>query len=64
MTAFDLDFFLGLPRVDSLVLSPDGDRLVARVASVAPDGKRFRGSLFELDPAGSSPPRRLTRSAA
>jgi dipeptidyl aminopeptidase/acylaminoacyl peptidase len=60
---FDLDRFLALPRVSGLTLSPDGDRLVATVATVAPDGKRFVTSLWELDPGGRRQPRRLTRSA-
>jgi dipeptidyl aminopeptidase/acylaminoacyl peptidase len=61
--AYDLDSFLSLPRVDGLALSPDGTRLVTSVATVAPDGKKFLGALWELDPKGTAPPRRLTRSA-
>lgn len=60
---FDLDLFLTIPRLTELVLSPDGTRLVATVASVAPDAKRFASSLWELDPEGEGEPRRLTRSA-
>jgi dipeptidyl aminopeptidase/acylaminoacyl peptidase len=63
VTAFDLDFFLGLPRVSGLALSPDGSRLVTSVATVAPDGTRFASALWQLDPAGRAAPRRLTRSA-
>src|SRR5207249_4006615 len=63
MTAFDLDAFLSLVRVDGLALSPDGFRLATSVAAVAPDGKRFLTGLWQLDPQGSTPPRRLTRSA-
>src|SRR6058998_2767907 len=63
MTAFDLDTFLSLGRVDGLALSPDGSRLVTSVATVSPDGKRFLTALWQLDPQGSMPPRRLTRSA-
>ncbi|MGH2721776.1 MAG: TolB family protein, partial [Actinomycetota bacterium] len=61
--AYDLDLFLSLPRVEGLALSPDGRRLVTSVATVAPDGKKFLGALWELDPRGEAPPRRLTRSA-
>ncbi len=61
---FDVDHLLELPRVSGLALSPDGCRLVATVATVAPDGKSFVTSLWELDPGGRSQPRRLTRSAA
>lgn len=61
--AFDLDRFLALPRVSGLLLSPDGQRLVATVATVAPDRKRFVSAVWELDPSGRRQPRRLTRSA-
>ena len=63
VTAFDLDAFLALPRVSGLALSPDGSRLVTSVATVAPDGTKFASALWQLDPAGQAPPRRLTRSA-
>jgi dipeptidyl aminopeptidase/acylaminoacyl peptidase len=63
MTSFDLDTFLALPRVSGLALSPDGSRLVTSVGTVAPDGTRFQSALWQLDPAGEAPPRRLTRSA-
>jgi dipeptidyl aminopeptidase/acylaminoacyl peptidase len=63
VTAFDLDTFLALPRVSGLALSPDGSRLVTSVATVAPDGTKFASALWQLDPAGEAPPRRLTRSA-
>ena len=63
MTAYDLDSFLALPRVSGLALSPDGSRLVTAVATVAPDGTKFVSALWQLDPAGEAPPRRLTRSA-
>src|SRR4029450_6681658 len=60
---FDLDHYLSFPRVAGLVLSPDGGRLVTSVATPGPDGKKFTSALWELDPAGQAPPRRLTRSA-
>jgi dipeptidyl aminopeptidase/acylaminoacyl peptidase len=60
---FDLDYYLSLPRVGGLAISPDGRRLVTSVAAPAPDGKKFRTALWELDPAGQAAPRRLTRSA-
>ena len=63
MTAFDLDAFLARPRVSGLALSPDGSRLVTSVSTVAPDGTKFQSALWQLDPAGETPPRRLTRSA-
>jgi dipeptidyl aminopeptidase/acylaminoacyl peptidase len=60
---FDLDHYFRLPRVSGLILSPDGRRLIATVATATPDGKRFVNALWELDPEGERAPRRLTRSA-
>jgi len=60
---YDLDRFLALPRVADLHLSPDGTRIAATVQTVAADGKRFAGAVWELDPTGRRAPRRLTRSA-
>jgi dipeptidyl aminopeptidase/acylaminoacyl peptidase len=59
---FSLDAFNGLPRVNGLVLSPDGSRLVLPVQTLAPDGTRFVSSLWELPADGSAPARRLTFS--
>lgn len=56
-----MDDYLAVPRVTSLVLSPDGTRLVATVQALGPDGKRYVTSLWQIDPAGG-PPRQLTRS--
>jgi dipeptidyl aminopeptidase/acylaminoacyl peptidase len=60
---FDLDAYVGLPRVDGLWLSPDGGRLVVAVAT--PDRKkaRYTTALWEVDPDGVRPARRLTRSS-
>lgn len=63
MSSFDFDHFLGLPRLAGLRLSPDGTRLVATVQQPAPDGKKMRSAIWQLDPTGSRAPRRLTRSA-
>jgi dipeptidyl aminopeptidase/acylaminoacyl peptidase len=62
-TSFDLETFLRQPRLSGLALSPDGQRLVVGVSSVAPGGTRFRTALWKVDPDGGSPPRQLTRSA-
>ena len=62
--SFDLETFLAQPRLAGLALSPDGDRLVVGVATPAPDGKRFKTALWQLDPTGGADPRRLTRSAS
>ena len=60
----DLDAFAALPRLAGLALSPDGTRLVTTVATLTADATRWRGSLWEVDPAGQRPARRLTRGAA
>jgi dipeptidyl aminopeptidase/acylaminoacyl peptidase len=58
----DLDGFVALPRVAGLWLAPDGQRLVVGVST--PDAKKnkFVSALWEVDPAGERPARRLTRS--
>ncbi|GAA4588183.1 dipeptidyl aminopeptidase/acylaminoacyl peptidase [Actinoplanes octamycinicus] len=58
----DLDAYVALPRITGLRLSPDGRRLVVGVST--PDRKRNRyvTALWEVDPAGARPARRLTRS--
>lgn len=60
----DLDAFLALPRVAGLALSPDGSRLVTSVATLGPDATKHVTALWEVDPAGERPARRLTRSRA
>ena len=60
----DFDHFVALPRLSGLRLSPDGSRLVVAVATPAPDGKKLRTALWQLDPEGDAAPHRLTRSAA
>ncbi|MFF3559263.1 alpha/beta fold hydrolase [Streptomyces sp. NPDC002574] len=58
----DLAAFIALPRVSSLALSPDGTRLVTAVQELSGDRTRFIGALWEVDPSGERPARRLTRS--
>lgn len=58
----DLEHYNEIPRVETLTLSPDGGRLVATVATLSVDRKKFVTSLWEIDPAGDREPRRLTRS--
>ncbi|HZV27678.1 MAG TPA: S9 family peptidase, partial [Acidothermaceae bacterium] len=60
----NLDDYNALPRIDRLVLSPDGTRLVCSVQSLSSDRTTFQTSLWEVDPDGVRPARRLTRSAA
>jgi dipeptidyl aminopeptidase/acylaminoacyl peptidase len=59
----DLDAYVALPRLGGLWLSPDGRRLVVGVAT--PDRKkaRYTTALWEVDPDGVRPARRLTRSS-
>ncbi len=59
---FTFDSMLRLPRLSSLRLSPDGRRLVVAVGRVAPDEKKMATSVWQVDPAGVEPARRLTRS--
>ncbi|GAB3346582.1 S9 family peptidase [Modestobacter lapidis] len=56
--------FVALPRLAGLALSPDGSRLVTTVATLGPDGTRWQPALWELDPAGARPARRLTRGGS
>ncbi len=58
-----LDDFVAVPRVGGLALSPDGNRLVASVAELSSDRTRHISALWEIDPHGIRPARRLTRSA-
>ena len=59
----DLDHYVAIPRLSGLVLSPDGSRLVTTVATLNGKGTEYGSALWEIDPAGSRPARRITRSA-
>jgi dipeptidyl aminopeptidase/acylaminoacyl peptidase len=59
----DLDAYLDVPRASGLALSPDGTRLVTTVATLDPERTRAVSALWEVDPTGAAPARRLTRSA-
>ena len=59
----DLDAYLALSRTSGLALSPDGQRLVTVVTRLDATATRYVGALWEVDPAGARPARRLTRSA-
>ena len=64
MTTFDdLDRYVALPRVSGLALSPDGSRLVTAVSTLNAEKTRYATALWEVDPTGERPARRLTRSA-
>lgn len=59
----DLQDYVSLPRVTGLTLSPDGSRLVTSVSGLDTDRTRYVTALWDVDPAGARPARRLTRSA-
>src|SRR6185295_14204975 len=57
----DLDEFLALPRVSGLAVAPDGSRVVTSIAELNEKRTEFVSAIWELDPAGTQPARRLTR---
>jgi dipeptidyl aminopeptidase/acylaminoacyl peptidase len=59
----DLDAYVRLPRLAGLWLSPDGKRLAVGVGTPDRKNTRYATALWEVDPAGERPARRLTRSA-
>jgi dipeptidyl aminopeptidase/acylaminoacyl peptidase len=59
----DLAAWVALPRASGLAVSPDGTRLVTTVATLDRKGTRSVSALWEVDPTGERPARRLTRSA-
>jgi dipeptidyl aminopeptidase/acylaminoacyl peptidase len=59
----DLDAFLALRRVAGLVVSPDGTRVVTTIAELNERRTEYVSALWELDPTGQRPARRLTRGA-
>ena len=59
----DLDEFLALPRASGLAVSPDGSRVVTSIAELNEKRTEFVSAIWELDPAGKQPARRLTRGA-
>ena len=59
----DLDEFLALPRVSGLAVAPDGSRVVTSISELNEKRTEFVSAIWELDPAGTQPARRLTRGA-
>jgi len=57
----DIDAFIRIPRVNGLASGPGG-RLVAEIAEADQHASRNVPSLWELDPSGADPARRLTFS--
>jgi dipeptidyl aminopeptidase/acylaminoacyl peptidase len=58
----DLERYVALPRLSGLTLSPDGTRLVTAVATLDEKRTKYASALWEVDPTGERPARRLTRS--
>jgi len=59
----DLDAFLALPRASGLAVSSDGSRVVTSIAELNEKRTEFVNAIWELDPEGRTPARRLTRGA-
>jgi dipeptidyl aminopeptidase/acylaminoacyl peptidase len=59
----DLDDYLALPRVCGLAVSADGSRVVTTVAELNAANTEYVTAVWELDPIGVAPGRRLTRGA-
>lgn len=59
----DLDDYLALPRVSGLAVSADGTRIVVTVAELNPAGTEYVTAIWDVDPSGGRPARRLTRGA-
>ncbi|MGY1640990.1 S9 family peptidase [Geodermatophilus sp. SYSU D00703] len=59
----DLAAFVAIPRVTGLALSHDGRRLSVAVQTLDPERTKWQTALWEVDPDGRRPARRLTRSA-
>jgi dipeptidyl aminopeptidase/acylaminoacyl peptidase len=62
VTELTLAGYNSIPRVASMVLAPDGRRLVLVVQTLNADSTRFVTSLWEVASDGTKPPRRLTFS--
>src|SRR5699024_8981612 len=57
----DIDGFLRIPRLAAIAAGPEG-RVVAAIQEADENGAKLVSSLWELDPEGRSPARRLTFS--
>lgn len=57
----DLDAYLALPRVTGLAASADGTRVVITLAELSAAKTEYLTAIWELDPSGRAPARRLTR---
>jgi dipeptidyl aminopeptidase/acylaminoacyl peptidase len=59
----DLDAYVALPRVSGLAVSADGTRVVTTIAELNDKRTEYVSAVWEVDPAGVQPARRLTRGA-
>ena len=59
----DLDDYIALPRVAGLAVSADGSRVVTTVAELNDKRTEYISAVWEVDPTGERPARRLTRGA-
>jgi dipeptidyl aminopeptidase/acylaminoacyl peptidase len=59
----DLDEYFALPRVSGLAVSADGSRVVTTISELNEKRTTYVASVWELDPKGRTPARRLTRGA-
>ena len=59
----DLDDYIALPRVSGLAVSPDGSRVVTTVSELNEKRTEYVAAVWEVDPEGHRPARRLTRGA-
>lgn len=59
----DLDAFIALPRLSGLALSEDGTRLVTTVSTLDEEKTAYVSALWEIDPAGERPARKISRGA-
>lgn len=56
----DLDAYINLPRLSGLAISPDGERLVTSVAELNEEKTKYVTALWQIDPGGAAPARRIT----
>lgn len=63
-TAFEsLDDYIALPRVSDLAVSADGLRIVTTVSELHANRTEYTSAIWELDPTGEAPARRITHGA-
>ncbi|WP_255434747.1 S9 family peptidase [Auritidibacter ignavus] len=62
-TFSDLDAYVAFPRLSGLTVNPAGTRLVTTVQTLNAQKNGYLTSLWEIDPDGHQPARRITHSA-